>query len=163
MDAASVTTGRVSLRPATADDHEFLVALYGSTRDEELSQVVWPEGQRDAFVRMQFALQDAQYRTGNPDGSFEVIEVDGRPIGRLYVDRRDGEIRIIDLALVPESRGAGIGTRLLEGILDEAAGSGRTVRLHVEVHNRAVELYNRLGFVPVSDDGVYRLMVWRAP
>lgn len=154
------SAGRVTLRPVTADDREFLIGVYGSTRDEELSQVAWADGQREAFVRMQFDAQDTQYRLHNPRGSFDVIEVDGRPAGRLYVDRRPDDIRIIDIALIPEFRGEGIGGQLIARVLDEAAASGRTVSIHVEIHNRAAELYARMGFVAVAELGVYRRMEW---
>lgn len=151
----------VVLRQVVDADHEFLVDLYGSTRAAELDQVPWEPGQREAFVRMQFGLQDRQYREHNPHGTFDVIEVDGRPVGRLYVDRRPADIRVVDLALLPEHRGRGIGTALLEGVLREAAESGRTASIHVEVTNRAAALYERLGFEVVADLGVYRLMEWR--
>jgi ribosomal protein S18 acetylase RimI-like enzyme len=153
----------VALRPATQADREFLIGVYGSVRAEELVQVAWTDTQQDAFVRMQFDVQDRQYRAANPDASFDVVEVDGRPAGRLYVDRRVDDIRIVEIALLPELRGRGIGSRLIRGLLDEAADSGRRVSLHVEVHNRAADLYTRLGFVPVAERGVHRLMEWKAP
>ena len=161
--APETSAAQVALRPMTDDDREFLVAVYGSTRDEELSQVAWPPGQREAFVRMQFDAQDAEYRKHNPAGSFDVIDVDGRPAGRLYVDRRPGDIRIIDISLLPEFRGAGVGGRLLAGLMDEAAASNRKLSIHVEIHNRAAELYARLGFADVAERGVYRRMEWTAP
>jgi ribosomal protein S18 acetylase RimI-like enzyme len=162
MTVTAPAISTVALRPATDADRDFLLALYASTRDEELSQVAWPEGQREAFVQMQFDLQDQQYRGNNPDGSFDVVEVDGQRAGRLYVDRRDDDIRIVDVALLPAFRGSGIGRRLISEVLDEARASGRTVSIHVEVHNRAARLYERLGFVAVSERGVYRLMEWSA-
>ncbi|GAA3830712.1 GNAT family N-acetyltransferase [Nocardioides panacisoli] len=151
-----------TLRPSTEEDLPFLREVYAASRAEELDQVEWPPGQREAFVRMQFDLQDAQYRGGNPDGSFDVVEVDGTPAGRLYVDRRPDDIRIIDIALLPRFRGAGIGGRLLQALLDEAAASRRTASIHVEVHNRAARLYERLGFRPAAERGLYRLMEWSA-
>lgn len=150
----------VDLRPVTDADREFLLEVYGSTRAEELAQVEWAEGQRAAFVRMQFDAQDADYRRRNPTGTFDVVLVDGRPAGRLYVDRRAGEIRIIDIALLPEHRGAGVGARLLAQVMDEASSSNRKVSIHVEIHNRAAELYGRLGFRVVAERGVHRLMEW---
>ncbi|MCW2738050.1 GNAT family N-acetyltransferase [Nocardioides sp.] len=150
----------VALRPSTDADHEFLVGLYGSTRDEELSQVPWPPGQREAFVRMQFTAQDTEYRRHNPDGSFDVIEVDGRAVGRLIVDRRPGDIRIVDISLLPEARGAGIGGQLIGALVDEATATDRIVSIHVEAHNRAAALYARLGFTVAADLGVYRRMEW---
>lgn len=123
----------------------------------------WAPGQREAFVRMQFEAQDTEYRRHNPAGSFDVIEVGGRPAGRLIVDRRPTDIRIVDISLMPAFRGAGIGGRLLAELIAEAAGSGRTLSIHVEVHNRAAELYARMGFAVVAEHGVYRRMEWRAP
>lgn len=153
---------RLRLRPTTDADRELLVRLYASVRAQELDQVAWQPGQRDAFVRMQFDLQDRQYREHNPDGAFDVVEVEGELAGRLYVDRRPTDIRVVDIALLPAYRGRGIGTHLLRELLAEAAATGRTVSIHVEVHNPAAALYERLGFAPVAEVGVYRRMEWRS-
>jgi ribosomal protein S18 acetylase RimI-like enzyme len=163
MTHTALSGTRVSLRSVTDADRTFLIELYGSTRDEELSRVAWPEGQRAAFVLMQFEAQDTQYRANNPQASFDVIEVDGERAGRLYVDRRANDVRIIDVALLPGFRGRGVGGRLLVGLLEEAAATGRTASVHVEIHNRAASLYTRLGFVAVSERGLHRLMEWSAP
>lgn len=152
--------GSVQLRPATDDDREFLVGLYGSVRAQELAMVTWEQGQQEAFVRMQFDAQDAEYHRMNPNGTFDVIELQGRPVGRLYVDRRPDEIRIVDISLLPQARGAGIGGGLLAELMDEAAASGRTLTIHVEIANRAESLYTRLGFVEVARRGPYRRMEW---
>lgn len=156
-------TGQVVLRPVTETDREFLVGVYGSTRDEELSQVAWGDGQREAFVRMQFDAQDTDYRRSNPQASFDVIEVDGRAAGRLYVDRRPGDIRIVDIALLPEFRGQGVGTHLIGRLMREASVSGCKLSIHVEIHNHAAALYDRLGFAVVAEQGIYRRMEWTAP
>ena len=156
----TTTPTTITLRPANETDRAFLVELYGSTRTEELDHVPWAPGEREAFVRMQYDAQDASYRARNPHGAFDVIEVGGRPAGRLFVDRRPTEIRIVDIALLPADRGAGIGTTLVERLQAEAAGSGRTLSVHVEVHNRAVSFYERLGFAAVAERGVYRRMEW---
>jgi ribosomal protein S18 acetylase RimI-like enzyme len=150
----------ITLRPATDDDRAFLVEVYNSTREEELSMVQWPEGQREAFVRMQFDAQDAEYHRRNPEGTFDVIEVDGRRAGRLYVDRRPGDVRIVDIALLPEFRGAGVGGRLIAALMDDAASAGCRLSAHVEVHNRAVGLYTRLGFAVAAEGQVYNRMEW---
>jgi ribosomal protein S18 acetylase RimI-like enzyme len=158
--ASGSVAGLVALRPVTETDRDFLLEVYGSTRDEELSQVAWADGQRDAFVRMQFDAQDTDYHARNPDGTFDVIEVGGRPAGRLYVDRRPGDIRIVDIALLPEFRGEGVGAHLVGLLMQEAAASGCKLSIHVEIHNRAAGLYDRLGFAVVAEQGVYRRMEW---
>jgi GNAT superfamily N-acetyltransferase len=159
---SSVTTNRVTLRPAETHDRDFLVSVYGASREEELAQVAWPPGAREAFVEMQFDAQDASYRAGNPRGSFDVIEVAGEPAGRLYVDRRLEEIRVVDIALLPRFRGLGVGAFLISQLQDEAAASGRYLSIHVEIHNRAAEFYSRMGFVPTGEAGLYRRMEWSA-
>lgn len=156
------TSARIARRPATPDDRDFLVALYGSTRGD-LALLPLDGEQRDALVRMQFHAQDLHYRQTNPNASFDVVEVDGRPAGRLYVGRTAGDIRIIDVSLLPEHRGAGIGSVLIREVQDEAAATGRTVSLHVAMGNRAAVLYDRLGFRLAADLGVYRLFEWRSP
>ena len=147
-----------SLRPVTEADREFLLALYSGTREEELAQVDWEEGAREAFLEHQFIAQDHHYRANYPGATFDVIEVDGEPAGRLYVHRGDDEIRIMDIALAPAFRGRGIGTALLRDLMEEAGASGRALSIHVEINNPARRLYERLGFSPAGEHGVYVLM-----
>jgi ribosomal protein S18 acetylase RimI-like enzyme len=148
----------VRLRPVDDADRAFLVDLYASTREEELAQVEWPEGARETFVEQQFAAQDHHYRANYPGATLDVIEVDGSPAGRLYVHRGPSDIRIMDIALAPGFRGRGIGTSLLRSLMDEADESARKLSIHVEQNNPARSLYDRLGFLPASEHGVYVLM-----
>jgi ribosomal protein S18 acetylase RimI-like enzyme len=148
----------VRLRPAADTDRAFLVELYGSTREQELDQIAWQPGAREAFVEQQFAAQDGHYRANYPGATLDVIEVDGSPAGRLYVHRGPSDIRIMDIALAPSFRGRGIGTGLLKELMEEAGASGRKLSIHVEQNNPARSLYDRLGFVPAGEHGVYVLM-----
>jgi ribosomal protein S18 acetylase RimI-like enzyme len=150
----------VTLRPTRTEDHEFLLAVYASTRADELAPVPWTEEQKAAFLKMQFEAQDTDYRRNYPDAEYSVVEVDGTPAGRLYVHRRPDEIRLIDIALLPAFRRRGIGTDLLERLFDEAASSVVPVTIHVELHNPARALYERLGFVVQGEQGLYALMRW---
>lgn len=149
---------QISLRPTVPEDDEFLCRLYGSTREAELALVDWDEGQKAAFVRMQFDAQTDHYARYYAEASFLLILVNGERAGRLYVARWPEEIRIVDIALLPAYRGQGIGSTLLQGLLAEGETSGRPVSIHVEKHNPAMRLYQRLGFSPIADKGVYLLM-----
>ena len=151
------------LRPATEADREFLLELYASTREPELARVDWDDALKRAFVEQQFAAQDEHYRSHYPGASLDVIELDGRRAGRLYVYRGEEDIRIMDIAVAPEFRGRGIGSALIEELIAEARSSGRSVSIHVEMQNPARALYERLGFVPVGEHGVYVLMEWSQP
>ena len=149
------------LRPTTSADEVFLREVYASTRAEELAAVPWPDEQKRAFTDSQFTAQDTHYRAHYPTAQFFVIEDGGTPIGRLYVDHWEREIRIMDIALLPAIRGAGIGTHLLRGLQQEALSAGKALSIHVEKSNSALRLYERLGFRVQEDKGIYLLMEWR--
>ena len=152
----------IDLHPVQPGDRELLYRVYAGTRTEELAVVPWDDAEKDAFLRAQFEAQDRWYRENYPRASFEVIVIDGEPAGRLYVHRGAGEIRIVDIAFLPEHRGNGAGTALLRDILAEADAAGKRVTIHVERLNPALRLYERLGFAVAEDKGVY-LFLERLP
>jgi ribosomal protein S18 acetylase RimI-like enzyme len=150
----------ISLRPITSADEGFLYRVYASTREDELAQTGWAAAQKEAFLTMQFNAQHKYYTEQYRKASFDIILLDGEPVGRLYLDRRKSEIRIVDIALLPAYRNRGIGSALLHEILAEGARTGRRVSIHVERFNPALRLYTRLGFQHIGDNGVYYLMEW---
>jgi ribosomal protein S18 acetylase RimI-like enzyme len=149
----------IRFRPYVEADVPFLRYVYASTRADEMQLVPWTDEQKAAFLNMQFDAQRAHYEQFYPDCEFLVIERDGVPIGRLYIDRGD-DIRITDIALVPDVRGQGLGTALLEQILDEARQKRQKVSIYVEHFNPARHLYDRLGFRHTDTNGVYHYMEW---
>jgi GNAT superfamily N-acetyltransferase len=150
----------LSLRPITPEDDAFLAGVYASTRAEELAVTGWSDLEKAAFCRGQFNAQTAHYTANYPGASLQIIERGGMPAGRLYVMRWEREIRIMDIALLPEHRGAGIGTKLLKELQDEARAAGKPLTIHVEQFNPARRLYERLGFQQVEEKGVYLLLQW---
>ena len=150
----------LSLRPITDADLAFLEELYGATRETELSQTGWSPEQKTDFIAMQFSAQHLYYQQHFGNARFDLILNRSVPVGRLYVDRRADEIRIIDIALMPGYRGKGIGGKLMRELLQEAGEKRLPVRIHVEQFNPAMNLYDRLGFRKIHDEGVYVLMEW---
>ncbi len=151
---------RVVLRAAGEGDLPFLYRVYASTRADVQAIDGWSAGQKEAFLAMQFQAQHAHYHRYYPQARFDLIEVDGEPAGRLYVERGERETRIIDIALLPAWRGRGVGSELLRGLLNEAGAAGMPVILQVVETNPAARLYLRLGFEPQGGDGIYRFMRW---
>lgn len=152
----------ISLRPITVDDMDFLLRLYRSTREEELAMVVdWSEEQKDWFIRMQFDAQHAWYQEHYVGASFDVILIDGEPAGRLYVHRREREIRLVDISFLSEFRNRGLGSTLLRDLCAEAEAAGKPLTIHVEKYNPAMRLYQRLGFSRIDETGPYDLMEWK--
>lgn len=151
-------SGELCLRSAGPGDAELLYLIYASTRDEELAVVPWDASVKEAFLRMQFKAQDTYYRATFPNASYDLIVSGDDVLGRLYVHRGEQAWVVLDIALLPEHRGTGIGTKLLSEVVAEAAAAGRPVQVHVERDNPARHLYDRLGFSEIEDQGVYLLL-----
>lgn len=151
---------QVTLRAISQTDEPFLLSVYASTREEELALLDWEKQQKEQFLRMQFDAQHRYYQDQFAGADFQIVLLDGQAIGRLYVDRRPDEFRLIDIALLPSYRNAGIGSDLLKNLLAEARHDHKPVRIHVEQLNPAMRLYQRLGFVQIGESGVYNLMQW---
>ena len=155
-------TPSLTLRPATSADDQLLFEIYASTRAAELEQVPWTDEQKSSFVLQQHVAQHSAYHQRHPDGQFLVIEHDGASVGRLYRATLDGgEIRLLDIALLPEHCGQGIGTALLRDLMAEVDGGAMTLSLHVEFWNPALRLYERLGFIEAGRNDVHVRMEYR--
>ena len=151
--------GSINLRPTTPEDEGFLIDLYAGTRSDELAFLAGDEQQKSAFVRMQYAAQRQHYLMSYPNANNSIILMNDAPVGRLIVNRGESELTLVDISLLPEQRGLGIGTHLLKGLLHEASSTSKPVRLHVLQSNPAKKLYERLGFAIVSSDQVYCEMI----
>ena len=141
--------------PETLD---FLRRLYKSTRYEEMSGFGWPEYQIDTFLTQQFQFQHRDYTARYKKGLFYLIHYREKRCGRIYLNHGKSEIRVIDIALLPEFRGRGIGSALFTALIAEAKELGIPVTLHVEVFNQCQRLYQRLGFIAESSNGVHTFM-----
>ena len=150
----------INLRTITEGDNDFLLSVYASTRADEMARVDWSTEQKEAFLRMQFNAQSQFYIENYPGAEFQVITLNDQPVGRLYIHRWENEIRIMDIALLPGYRSLGIGSALLQDILDQGKNLNLPVTIHVEQFNPALRLYKRMGFRQKEDKGVYLLMEW---
>jgi ribosomal protein S18 acetylase RimI-like enzyme len=150
-----------SLRPQREEDYAFLERLYFSVRLPEVEAMGWPQETRNAFLAGQCRMQHAHYQTHYWDAEFLILERGGKPVGRIYLFRGPRDHRIVDISLLPEVRGGGVGGALLKAVQDEAAAAGKSVSIHVEKFNPAQNLYRRLGFREAGEKGPYWLMEWQ--
>ena len=148
----------LSLREATPADESFLLEVYASTRLDELEPFGWNDDQKHAFIKMQFLARERTY----PRVDSRIIELSGRPVGRLLVERSESTILLRDIALLKEFRNAGIGSQLIQDLMTEATAAGKPIDLHVLITSPAVRLYERLGFrhTDTGSDGGYLAMQW---
>jgi ribosomal protein S18 acetylase RimI-like enzyme len=151
--------GAVGRRPVAAGDEPFLLALYASTRAEELAQVEWAPGAQEAFLAQQFQAQQAHYQSHFPSGEHELILSGGEPVGRIYLERGAQKLHLLDIALLPAWRGRGIGQALMRELLEESDARGLPITLHVyRLDERVLRWYERLGFGVVGGSGMYYLL-----
>lgn len=153
----------ITLRDAVPEDAEFLARLYCDVRSQETGAWGWPPEQQELFLRMQFDAQCRSYRAGFPDATDRIICLDTAAIGRILIARNATTTHLIDIALLGLHRNRGIGTMLLHQLLQECERQGHALRLQVLQGNRAIRLYQRLGFVQASADLMYVQMEWTAP
>lgn len=146
---------KISLRPFSPEDPEFLFQLYASTRREEIAPFGWPPAQQDAFLRMQFNAQRQWYAMAYAGADHQLIVIDEKPAGRMLVLRDNTGARLVDIALLSEYRGHGVGTQLLRELISQCDKDGVPLRLQVLKNNPARRLYERLGFVTIGEDGMY--------
>ena len=144
-----------SLRPLRSDDEEFLFRLYASTRESEFAALGWNRAQMEPLLRMQFTAQRHWYETAYPGSDQQIAVIDGAPAGRIIVHRTADAVVLVDIALMPEHRGKGLGEMLLRDLLEESASRHLPVRLQVLKNNSAAHLYERLGFVKTGEDQMY--------
>lgn len=159
-DRVAVPRDAITFRPGTDDDYDFQRLLYHDARAEEMQNFPFDDAQKKAFLDWQFDCQWKHYHEHYPTCDWRIVLKDGEPIGRLLIDRWSDQIRVVDIALRASARGAGIGTMLMQEVLDEGRAAGKPVTIHVEVFNPAQSLYRRLGFDPVDSSGAYVLMRW---
>ncbi|SRR6266481_10055303 len=146
----------ISVRPFRPEDKEVLFAIYAGTRQEEIAPWGWSAPQQETFLRMQFGAQSKWYEAAYSGAEHQIICAGERPIGRILVQRDAGSLLLVDIALLREFRGQGIGTRFLRELLEQADRGRVPVRLHVQKTNGgAFRLYQRLGFLKTGEDEIY--------
>ena len=155
------TAPSIELRPATPADQAFLQRLYASTRGMEFRLHGCDAATEAMLQNVQFKAQQTDLQLQYPDAEATIIVERERPIGRLYVQYSDNEVRLIDITLLPEYRGRGIGKGLLRGLQTHGQRLHLPVRLNVLIGNPAQRLCQRCDFIMQGLDGLHAAMEWR--
>lgn len=150
--------GDLAFRHLASSDLPFIHELYRSTRWQELTPLPWSDDDKTTFLQQQCEAQHQHYHTHYPKADFFVIESAQQPIGRLYIDRGQTTLCLIDIAFLPDCRHQGFGSRILGSLIDEANTQQQTIVLHVERFNPAYDWYVRHGFQQIEDRGVYQYL-----
>ena len=152
----------IHLKPIESGDESFLFQIFAATRAEEMARVPWDNSLKQAFLWSQFQAQSEQYRIKYPAGDFSIILLDNQPAGRLYLGRLDDQLRIIDLALLPEFRRQGIAGKIMADLMAESRQKQKPIRVYVESFNPTLSWFFKLGFQKIDGDEVYYFLEWQA-
>jgi len=161
MDHTKRKVKDITLRPVTDDDREFLLSVYAAGRELELSLVPWDDAMKRSFIEHQYKAQDDHYRSYYENATHDVIVADDVRVGRLYVEKTEKQIAILDIGILPEFRIQGIASAIVHRLQDEATADGRLIRIYIESFNSADKLFTELGFEMVENDGGLRRFEWR--
>jgi ribosomal protein S18 acetylase RimI-like enzyme len=138
-----------TLRPATADDYDFLFHLIEVCLKEYV-EAIW--GWDEVFQRNHFA----EYFDVN---GCQIVQLDGRDAGQLTVVEGDGDLYISGIYLLPEFQNKGQGSILVREVMARAEESGRAVTLQVLKANKSARrLYEKLGFQVTAERDTHYVM-----
>jgi GNAT superfamily N-acetyltransferase len=157
------TRGLLTLRRArdNEDDSAFFFALFAATRAAEMAAMPIDAKAKDFLLRVQHRSMTQTYRREYPNARWEVIELDGAPVGRLVTDVGEACVTYVDIALLPEAQGQGLARRIMLKALEEPRRLGLSARVSVLMQNLAsLRLCERLGFVRVEESPPFVRLEW---
>jgi GNAT superfamily N-acetyltransferase len=148
------------LRLATAVDQAFMERVFCSTR-EHFYLMPLPKLQLEILLKQQFVLQQSSYSSQFPHAHTFVVELGDQEIGKITLNQSGSDLHIIDMALLPQTRNKGYGTRILKSIQLWTKKQKLQLKLSVDQQNiRAKKLYLVLGFNTTSSSETHDTMVW---
>jgi GNAT superfamily N-acetyltransferase len=155
-------TEQLTWRQAAAEDIPLLFALFCSTKSIELAPLGFSPDQLAPLLQMQFSARQSSYASTFPNAVDMILCLaDGTAVGRHLIDRQSDCYRSVDLAVLPEHRNRGIGAWAVHLVQQLAQAEGLPLRLRALQQDRAVHLYQRLGFTTIATDEISFEMEWR--
>ena len=142
-------------RPALPEDVDFLYALHRSAMQTYVVQT-WGEWDED--------WQRARFEAHFDPALLRVIQFEGQDVGMLQVQERTEELFLVDLEILPRFQRRGIGTAVIQQLVELAASQGKPVALQVlKVNHSARALYQRLGFGVTGEKDTHYILAHSAP
>lgn len=155
-------TDTISLRPLKADEEDFWREVFYDSVRSHFEALQMPDDDLNRLLEMQFQAQSNDYGSNYPNASNSVIEHRGVRVGRVILSTEHNDLHLVDIAILTEFRGRGIGTRILAWLCDQSRASGLPIRFYVEKLNPAARLYERMGFKVVEDLEMHFRLSWSA-
>jgi len=138
----------IDFRQATEEDFDFLYAMHVATMKDYVDQI-W--GWDDAF-------QESLFRERYTPNQIQVITFEGKNIGMISLEERTDDVFLRAIEILPTHQGLGIGARIIQEIIDDAASKQKPVSLSVLKVNPAKSLYERMGFSTIEETDTHFIM-----
>ncbi len=149
----------ISFKEESSKDKEFLLSLYASTREEELSYTTMSQIEKKIFINMQFDLKQSYYKKNYKDAEFLILKRKKQDIGRIVVDEREDHIHLVDIAIIKKMRSKGLGSFILKQLIENTNSKNKLFTLSVSLDNyKAISLYKKLGLHIVKTQNHYHQM-----
>ena len=149
------------LKSIVKADEPFLFQVYISTRQQEAESWGWSSEQIESFLSMQWQAQRLYYSQQFPKANHNIILYENEYVGRCVIVDLPEHLHLIDISVLPNYQGKGIGACILKLLQHKASKGGKPVTLQVFYGNSAMFLYERLGFQVVETNGLYVKMQWQ--
>lgn len=165
MSSIQIATpyGTLTMRPETTADTPFLFTLFAAAKAAEMALMPTDAAGKQFLLRMQFRSMTATYRQLYPGARFEIVELDGEPVGRLVTDVQRDCVYYVDIAVVPRRQRGGLATALMTAVLEEPRRLGLPGRVKVLAGNTAsLRLCERLGMSLRAELPPFVELEWQA-
>ena len=155
-------SGSITLRPVNTHDETFLYNLYKLSRTEEFSAVPFTEAQFDALMRMQYSARKSSYGAQFPGSDHSIVAIDGADAGQIWVFRDNSQHRLVDISILSTYQNKGLGSRLVNDVIDQARRAGVPLTCSVATNNPgSLRFHQRLGFHITSQNDLYYQLEYR--
>jgi ribosomal protein S18 acetylase RimI-like enzyme len=142
---ASGKATMITTRRATAEDKEFLWILKVAAMRQYVEQVYgWDD-----------TIQYDYFENNFHPEALDIIQYDGQNIGMYKLEEREESYYLSQIEITLEFQNKGIGSTIIQRIIDAVAVQGQPLRLQVLKVNPARRLYERLGFVVIGESRMH--------
>lgn len=153
--------GTLGIRAERADgtDEPILFRLFAEVKTHEMAAAPLPREMLEGLLRMQYRSMRNSYAATYETARFEIIELDGEPVGRIVTDVSPERVLFVDIAILPELQGRGLATAVMTALLEEPRRLGVPAEVTVLSTNVAsLRLCARVGLTAVRETPPFILL-----
>ena len=134
-----------TIRKATSIDLDFLDLIHTENRK--------------GYGSKNYSWNPQQFRNKFIPDEYQVIEINNLIVGFMKIVSSETEIYLGEIQISKDFQNQGIGTFLIQLIIQEVRADNKKLWLKVLKGNPAKKLYQRLGFTKLKESSTHEIMV----